>query len=185
MTNPPPLSASPLRLLAHRFTEVSVKASEQDEPQGGFSLHTTRSFRQHDENPREYQLVLALKLGSSTPDQESPYTARLTIEGEFEVAEAYPADKSEELIRVTGASMLYGACREMLANLTARSTHGMSTLPSVSFGSPRSAAKVAAKKATTKKRRNAKHERLEAHSPIGAAILQPQRGKLSQPSATP
>jgi preprotein translocase subunit SecB len=138
MTNPPPLSASPLRLLAHRFTEVSVKASEQDEPQGGFSLNTTRSFRQHDENPREYQLILALVLGSSTPDQESPYTARLTIEGEFEVAEAYPAEMREELIRVTGASMLYGACREMLANLTARSTHGMSTLPSVSFAVPKS-----------------------------------------------
>jgi hypothetical protein len=44
----------------------------------------------------------------------------------------------EELIRVTGASMLYGACREMLANLTARSTHGMSTLPSVSFAVPKS-----------------------------------------------
>ena len=128
-----------------------MKASEQDEPQGGFSLNTTRRFRQHDENPREYQLVLALELGSNTPDQESPYTARLTIEGEFEVAEAYPADTREELIRVTGASMLYGACREMLANLTARSTHGMSTLPSVSFGSPRSVAKVAAKKATKKK----------------------------------
>lgn len=151
MTNPPPLSASPLRLLAHRFTEVSVKASEQDQPQGGFSLNTTRSFRQHDENPREYQLILALELGSSTPDQESPYTARLTIEGEFEVAEAFPAEMREELIRVTGASMLYGACREMLANLTARSTHGMSTLPSVSFGSAKPAAKVAAKKVGAEK----------------------------------
>jgi preprotein translocase subunit SecB len=151
MTNFPPLSTSPLRLLAHRFTEVSVKASEQHEPQGGFSLNTTRSFRQHEDKPREYQLILALELGSSTPDQESPYAARLTIEGEFEVAEAYPPEMREELIRVTGASMLYGACREMLANLTARSTHGMSTLPSVSFSPPKPAPKVAAKKTGAKK----------------------------------
>jgi preprotein translocase subunit SecB len=151
MTNFPPLSTSPLRLLAHRFTEVSVKASEQNEPQGGFSLNTTRSFRQHDDKPREYQLILALELGSSTPDQESPYAARLTIEGEFEVAEAYQPEMREELIRVTGASMLYGACREMLANLTARSTHGMSTLPSVSFASTSPAPKVAAKKGGAKK----------------------------------
>lgn len=152
MTNPPPLSASPLSLLAHRFTEVSVKASAQEEPKGGFSLHTTRSFREHGENLRQYQLILALELGSSTPDQESPYTARLTIEGEFEVDETYPAEMREDLIRVTGASMLYGACREMLANLTARSTHGMSTLPSVSFAVQKpTSTKIRSKKVAAKK----------------------------------
>jgi len=52
--------------------------------------------------------------------------------------------------------MLYGACREMLANLSARSTHGMSTLPSVSFANSktaesRPAARKAAKKITKRK----------------------------------
>jgi preprotein translocase subunit SecB len=161
MTNPPPLSASPLRLLAHRFTEIFVKASEQDEPQGGFSLNTSRGFRQHEEKPREYQLILTLELGSSTPDQESPYIAKLTIEGEFEVTDSYPPEKREELIRVTGASILYGACREMLANLTARSTHGMSTLPSVSFASAMTVEKVATKKTGAKKAAKGKSRALD------------------------
>ena len=52
--------------------------------------------------------------------------------------------------------MLYGACREMLANLSARSTHGMSTLPSVSFANSkaaesRPAAGKAARKITKRK----------------------------------
>jgi preprotein translocase subunit SecB len=98
-----------------------------------------------------FRLILRVELGSSTPDQESPYSANLTIEGEFEVLDGYTAGSPEELVNITGASMLYGACREMLANLTARSTHGMSTLPSVSFGSPSPAPKVAAKKAGAKK----------------------------------
>ena len=151
MTKLSPLNASPLRLHGHRFTEVSVKASEQEQPQGGFSLRTLRTLQDHAENPRMFRLILKVELGSSTPDQESPYSATLTVEGEFEVLESYNAGTPEELVNITGASMLYSACREMLANLTARSTHGMSTLPSVSFGSPGSAAKVAAKKATTKK----------------------------------
>lgn len=151
MTKPLPLNASPLRLHGHRFTEVSVKASEQDEPQGGFSLRTLRTLRDHTENPRKFLLILRVELGSSTPDQESPYSANLTIEGEFEVSEAFTAVSAEELVNITGASILYGACREMLANLTARSTHGMSTLPSVSFGPSKPATKVAAKKAAAKK----------------------------------
>jgi preprotein translocase subunit SecB len=136
MTKPQPLSASPLCLVSHRFTEVSLKASVQQKPLGQFALETTRSMRGHDENPRLFLLILTLRLGSNTPDQEAPYTSTLTIEGEFEVAEAYPAEKRGELVNVTGASILYGACREMLANLTARSCHGMSTLPSVSFALP-------------------------------------------------
>jgi preprotein translocase subunit SecB len=138
-------------LHGHRFTEISVKASEQDSPQGEFSLRTLRTLQDHTENPRKFLLILRVELGSSTPDQESPYSANLTIEGEFEVLEGYAAGSPEELVNITGASMLYGACREMLANLTARSTHGMSTLPSVSFASTSPAPKVAAKKAGAKK----------------------------------
>lgn len=151
MTKPSPLNASPLRLHGHRFTEVSVRASEQDEPQGGFSLRTHRTLQEHTENPRMFRLILRVELGSSTPDQESPYFANLTIEGEFEVLEGYTAGSPDELVNITGASMLYGACREMLANLTARSTHGMSTLPSVSFVSQGLTPKAVSKKAAAKK----------------------------------
>jgi preprotein translocase subunit SecB len=148
---PSPLNASPLRLHGHRFTEVSMKASAQEAPKGGFSLRTHRSLRDHAENPRMFLLILQVELGASTPDQDSPYSASLTIEGEFEVSERYTAGPADELVNVTGASMLYGACREMLANLTARSIHGMSTLPSVSFASAQPAAKAATKKVAAKK----------------------------------
>ena len=151
MTKPSPLNASPLQLHGHRFTEVMMKASEQEKPQAGFSLRTLRDIRIHPENPRKFFLSLRIELGSNTPEQESPYTATLAVEGEFEVVEGYTAASPEELVNVTGASMLYGACREMLANLTARSIHGMSTLPSVSFLSPKPQPKPAGKKAASKK----------------------------------
>ena len=151
MTKPSPLNASPLQLHGHRFTEVSLKASEQEKPQAGFSLSTLRTLRKHADHPRKFLLILRVELGSNSSEQDSPYTATLTIEGEFEVAEGYTAAPPEELVNVTGASMLYGACREMLANLTARSIHGMSTLPSVSFLSPKPQPKPAGKKAASKK----------------------------------
>ena len=61
----------------------------------------------------------------------------LRIAGYFVVHEKYPTLKIKDLIEVTGASILYGACREMLANLTARGSHGVVSLPSVSFVPPR------------------------------------------------
>lgn len=128
-----------------------MKASEQEKPQAGFSLSTRRNIRGHAEDPRKFLLILTVELGSNTPTQESPYTATLTIEGEFEVAEGYTAAPPEDLVNITGASMLYGACREMLANLTARSVHGMSTLPSVSFLSSTPQTKPVSKKAASKK----------------------------------
>jgi hypothetical protein len=44
---------------------------------------------------------------------------------------------SINLIRVTATSILYGACREMIANFTARSLHGILSLPSISFRKPK------------------------------------------------
>ncbi len=131
-----------------------MKASEQDDPQGGFSLRTLCTIRKHADHPRKFLLILRVELGSNTPEQDSPYTATLAIEGEFEVAEGYTAASPEDLVNVTGASMLYGACREMLANLTARSIHGMSTLPSVSFLSAKPSENDKAKKASSKKSAN-------------------------------
>lgn len=151
MTKQSLLNASPLRLHGHRFTEISVKASEQEKPQAGFSLRTLRTIREHTDHSRMFLLILRVELGSNTPEQESPYTATLTIEGEFEVAEGYSAASPEDLVNITGASMLYGACREMLANLTARSIHGMSTLPSVSFLATKPVPKDPAKKTVSKK----------------------------------
>lgn len=152
MTQPSPLNASPLRLHGHSFTEISVKASEQDNPEGGFSLSTQRTIHVHSDDLLKFLLTLEVALGSNSQDQEAPYTADLTIHGEFEVAKEFTARSPEELVYVTGASMLYGACREMLANITARSSHGMSTLPSVSFGAMKPAAKKANKKTAKKSR---------------------------------
>lgn len=133
MTTPKPLSKSPLHLIKHEFTTVSIVSSELEDPQGRFAMTTTRVLHEHETNERQFLLTLTVKVSSGDPDKEAPYTAELVVRGEFEVSEKYPEIKRSELVQVTGASMLYGACREMLANITARSSHGITSLPSISF----------------------------------------------------
>ena len=156
MTTPKPLSASPLRILNHSFTRIQVDAVEAKEAQGGISLNTRRSFLPHRDDPHKFLVTLELKFGSQDQEDLAPYFGELHIVGEFQVADSYPKDKVAQLVEVTGASILFGACREMLANLTARSTFGMISLPSVSFVEPPTAKKKSAKKKAAPTKKSAK-----------------------------
>lgn len=148
---PKPLNASPLRILSHTFSRIRVDAAEGEEAPGGISLKTQRNVLPHREDERKFWLTLAIQFGSQEEEVIAPYSGELVIEGEFEVAPNFPLEKAKPLVEVTGASILYGACREMLANLTARSTFGMISLPSVSFVEPLPPKKKSPKKKTAKK----------------------------------
>jgi hypothetical protein len=61
------------------------------------------------------------------------YTGEFVAVGFFRVRPDFPADQATKLVAVTGTSMLYGAVREMVANLTARGPAPMLNLVSVAF----------------------------------------------------
>jgi preprotein translocase subunit SecB len=128
-----PLNASPIQIESHEFLEISVRASEQEAPVGDLSLKINRKWALADKDTRRWKLILTIFFGGERDGKESTYTGMLKIGGSFIVAEKYPQEKASDLIQITGASILYGACREMLANLTARCPRGMVSLPSVSF----------------------------------------------------
>ena len=128
-----PLKASPLSIEAHEFRSIRVEASNVDTPKGLFSLRTIKEVTQSNEDPRRWMVDLTVELGNRDDQEPAAYNGSITARGWFEVAKAYPEDRQKALIEVTAVSILYGACREMLANITARSTHGIISIPSVSF----------------------------------------------------
>jgi len=71
-----------------------------------------------------------------TGDEEDgcpEYTFEIEVVGLFDVDSEYPADKAENLVRVNGPAVLFGAIREMVANLTARGPFPTVELPTVTF----------------------------------------------------
>jgi preprotein translocase subunit SecB len=136
-TPPQPLRASPLQIEKHEFLDIEVHAADSDDAHTSLPLEINRNFARHDTDPLRWRVELTVRFGGETDGKPSVYSGRLRIAGYFLVHEKYPAQKIKELIEVTGASILYGACREMLANLTARGSHGVVSLPSVSFVAPR------------------------------------------------
>ncbi|MCH7227232.1 hypothetical protein [Haloferula sp. A504] len=132
-TMPTPLKASPLTLEHHTLLAFEITASESAEPDGHHSLRTNRKIERHPEDPLKWMVDLTVEIGTPDSAKQAPYSGKVVVRGWFSVSEAYPEERRNALIEVTAASILYGTCREALANFTARSVHGMLSIPSVSF----------------------------------------------------
>ncbi len=148
-----PLKASPLAIEHHALVALEVTASEADNPGGNHSLRTHRKIERHPDDEHRWMVDLTVEIGTADGGEEAPYSGKITVRGWFVIAEAYPEDQRRRLIEVTAASILYGTCREALANFTARSIHGMLSIPSVAFEpitkAGKTAKKTAAKRAKT------------------------------------
>lgn len=154
------LKVSPLTIEHHAFSSIQIDASDGDNPRDPHSLRTRRRIERNPEDPRRWMVILTVEFNAAKEGDTSPYTGKITVQGWFSVAEGYPEEKQSILIEVTAASILYGACREMVASFTARSNHGIMSLPSVSFEPiqrqeiPKAtAAKKQAKKTATPKKK--------------------------------
>lgn len=126
-----PLNPSPLILHAQEFWDVSIQASTEKE-HGHGDISVERQVSQVAKREGCWSVCLELRINAIEGEKPPPYTGQLVASGIYEVHPNYPHD-SERLIRITGASMLYGAIRELVSSITARGPHGMLTLPSVSF----------------------------------------------------
>lgn len=84
-------------------------------------------------DPRHFTLALTVQFGPE-PDAPIMFQGQVVTHGDFVVDSAYPEDRAQKLAVVNGASILYGAAREMVANLTARGPrHPPLLLTSISF----------------------------------------------------
>ncbi len=149
------LKPSPLQLISQDTLEIAITASERADAFGSGNIEVDREVEQSGEDPNRWAVMLDVTLQQVEGEAPPPYTGHIKLLGFYQVHEGYKGD-SDRLIRITGASMLYGAAREMISYITARSPNGMLTLPSVSFYEEaqkektvkRTAKKKAAKKKT-------------------------------------
>lgn len=148
---------SPLTIINHEFTVIELRAEKSSDPTGELELSTDVRVGTNTDDKLLRHCELNVQFGSANEDEPAPYGGRIAISGAFRISEAYAEHRRDQLIEVTATSILYGACREMLANLTARSSQGMLSLPSVSFFDPaKASAKKAKKKTSASKKRPAK-----------------------------
>lgn len=130
------MSNSSLLLDRYFFVKTLLEAQTKADPKAINSIETNVELSQAEGKPRDYLISLTVRL---LPHEESQpgYLGEFVIVGFFKVHSEYPDEKCDKLVAVNGASMLYGAVREMVANLTARGPWPALTLASMNFSDVR------------------------------------------------
>ena len=129
------MNESPLQLETCFFTEIRVisdpEANEDDINRVNIAVHTEASKR--DEGaPRQWFVVVGVKI-TPKADAKPGYVGEVEGVGMFHVHASWPDNQIERLVAINGASVVYGAIRELISNLTARGPWDMLILPTYSF----------------------------------------------------
>jgi len=123
---------SPLQLNQHVFHRIHLDVHPDAKPDVQAELRMTCELGKDPNNNRNARLALGLDIAAK--GTEIPcYTGHFEIVGYFSVHTDYPEKDMDALIVVNGGGMLFGAIREMVANLTARGPQPMVMLPTINF----------------------------------------------------
>jgi preprotein translocase subunit SecB len=141
------MSLSPLQMKQLLFTKIKVEAYDYPEETetpwaptfdfDGVTINTevmTATQEGQEEDPRNFLVMVKISIPNAPNTQKnSPYTVEIHAQAWFEISSDFEKEKRESIIAVNGSSMIVGAIREMLTQLTARSLFGPLTLPSLRF----------------------------------------------------
>lgn len=136
------MEPSIINLLGMRFAGVKVTPQPNDKVddrdieafdfEGVEIGEASHTFLLNEDDPYLYGVILKLSIDNAE-GKIAPYDIEVCAVGHFRINKNVPLEKRYNLISVNGCSMLYGAIREQVINITARSVHGMLVLPTASF----------------------------------------------------
>lgn len=131
------MKLSPLKLISYFCTDISFSANPEYDQSKAIELklddfscnHKVESVKGGD---RKYQVGLCVK-HQIAKKSNSPCSYSVELIGFFEIAEAFPAEKREQAVRVNAPSVLYGIAREIVRSVTAHGPFNAVILPTGSF----------------------------------------------------
>ncbi len=124
---------SPLQLKSHVFPVINLRANPTGTHEGKINLDQHLVCVPVEGQANHWQLEIFLHQKSIDSAKPFFYDFDIHVAGIVEVMGELPSEKREQLVQVNGLGLLYGAAREMVLNLTARSVFGPFCLPSLNF----------------------------------------------------
>lgn len=79
-----------------------------------------------------YAVILNLNI-KSPENKNTPYAIKLEMYGYFQVSKDMPEEIREKIVKTNGTSILYGAAREIIKEMTARGGYRAILIPTASF----------------------------------------------------
>lgn len=124
---------SQFQLVESHFEEVCLKVNSK----GSFSNEAKFSQQigcaHKTDDQRVWRVLFTLIIESENEQHPFAYEGKVSSVGFIEIQEDFPEEKIPYFVRVTGASLMFGMIREMVANITSRSEKGKLLLPSMDF----------------------------------------------------
>ncbi len=124
----------PLQLRRSALLEFNLEpAQEFEKEDSGYLLNVTPMV-QTSTDLREWGVYFRLSIGPNEEGKKAPYNITISMVAEYHWnGPANTWKDVAKVVGVSGCSMIYGHCRELILLLTGRSVHGTFLLPAVSF----------------------------------------------------
>jgi preprotein translocase subunit SecB len=132
------MKSSPLQLKTYFVTSLTFIANKDFDSAKPINLQfedlqATSSFLPQGDGARHWQVTLRLKHQPARLDANTPYYFTVEMVGFFGIANEYPSEKTEWLVKTNATSVLFSTAREIVRALTAHGPYGPMILPTVSF----------------------------------------------------
>ena len=123
----------PLQLKRHYVSRLEFSAGEQNfPPPQTVKSAASIAMGPNSTNPRNWRVALTVEF-TYTHEQTELAKGIIVFVGIFDVDEAFPAENMPRFVAINGASLLYGAAREMIATVAGRAFKRLAPLPLMSF----------------------------------------------------
>lgn len=118
---------SAIQIRRHHFTKVDIEChpdcTERPE-QEDLNIELAYSQPEIEISSGMWTMAIDVRFGPGPDGTPVRYRGHLAIRGHFEVHPDFDPAKTDDLVRLNGGSLLFGAVREMILLITSRSTRG-------------------------------------------------------------
>jgi preprotein translocase subunit SecB len=118
---------SPIQVRRHWIRKISFESKDERVKE---AVYQTQISLSHAERDGHWYVSLKVVLRGND-SSETNYSGQIEFEGVFDVHPDFPKEKVDDLVRMNGGAILYGAAREYILGLTARSKHGPFEMPTI------------------------------------------------------
>lgn len=129
---------SPIQLVHYRIKKLNFEIVEDfenfDLQNAPFTIDVDYNIYSNSEDPLGYKVDLLLNILPSTDEEMYlPYQIELILEGVFFFEEALEENETGYHLNISAPSILYGAARSIVHQLTGQTNYGSISIPSVQF----------------------------------------------------
>lgn len=133
------MKPAPINLLEYFVTDLALSANPEfaterpiETKEGDFDVKVRQQPAPKAADDHRWQVTLEI-IHQSVQGTNVPYAFRVVMVGFFKSESYVKTEDEERMVRIQGASVLYGMAREIVRAMTGRGPHRPVILPTVSF----------------------------------------------------